>query len=311
MAGTTWRPSVRRMPGALARTASFWVAVALVLGLAACAARAPAARPADASPAATAAQGSRPVVIQGAMDLEVLALVARLEGARLETIGGWKFWHGTLDGYPVVISKTMKGLANAAAATALAAERYRPAAIVNQGTSGGHDPRLRVYDIVVGTSAVSLSAFKTPFRKPGEGSSSLEWTPLDLLATEGSAGEDPNEHKVRRFDGDAALLSAARSVTHLYRQGQVVEGVIASADVWNSELDRIERFRRDHGTTAEEMEAAAAAQVSGFFGIPFLGIRVLSNNITNAGAYDAKTGEACQTYVYEVVRAYIGSTLRR
>ena len=47
-----------------------------------------------------------------------------------------------------------------------------------------------------------------------------------------------------------------------------------------------------------------------FFVIPFLGIRVLSNNITNHGTYNAKTGEACQDYVYDVVKAYIG-TLKR
>jgi hypothetical protein len=42
-----------------------------------------------------------------------------------------------------------------------------------------------------------------------------------------------------------------------------------------------------------------------------LGIRVLSNNVTNGGTYDAKTGEACQEYVYDVVKAYIGTTLKR
>jgi adenosylhomocysteine nucleosidase len=58
------------------------------------------------------------------------------------------------------------------------------------------------------------------------------------------------------------------------------------------------------------METASAAQVAGFFQIPFLGIRVLSNNITNGGKYDAQTGLACQEYVYEVVKAYIATTLK-
>jgi adenosylhomocysteine nucleosidase len=58
------------------------------------------------------------------------------------------------------------------------------------------------------------------------------------------------------------------------------------------------------------METASAAQIAGFFQIPFLGIRVLSNNITNGGAYDAKTGLACQEYVYDVVKAYIDTTLK-
>ena len=49
----------------------------------------------------------------------------------------------------------------------------------------------------------------------------------------------------------------------------------------------------------------SAAQIADLFHIPFLGIRVVSNNITNDGAYDGKTAAACQEYVSEVVKAYV------
>ncbi|MEP6911528.1 MAG: 5'-methylthioadenosine/S-adenosylhomocysteine nucleosidase [bacterium] len=253
----------------------------------------------------------RPIIVQGAMDLEVKKFASRLDNVSVENVGGWTFWRGTLDGYPVVVSKTMKGISNSAAATAIAAERYHPVAIVNQGTAGGHDRQLHVYDIVLGKYSVNLGAFKSAYRKPGEGSDLLGWKPLDLMASEGSAGEDRKEHTMRRFEGNEQLLSAAERVKHLYHKGRVVEGVIGSSDIWNSELDRIQRFRGQYGTSVEEMETASAAQIAGFFRIPFLGIRVLSNNITNGGTYDAKTGEACQDYVYDVVRSYIGTTLKR
>ena len=253
----------------------------------------------------------RPIIVQGAMDLEVKKFASRLDNVSVETVGGWTFWRGTLDGYPVVVSKTMKGVSNSAAATAIAAERYHPVAIVNQGTAGGHDRQLHVYDIVLGKYSVSLGAFKTAYRKAGQGSDLLGWKPLDLMASEGSAGEDPKEHTMRRFQGNEQLLNAAERVKHLYHKGRVVGGVIGSSDIWNSELDRIQRFRGQYGTSVEEMETASAAQIAGFFQIPFLGIRVLSNNITNGGTYDAKTGEACQDYVYDVVRSYIGTTLKR
>jgi adenosylhomocysteine nucleosidase len=253
----------------------------------------------------------RPVIVQGAMDLEVKKFASRLDNVRLEKVGGWTFWRGTLDGYPVVVSKTMKGMSNSAAATAIAAERYHPVAIINQGTAGGHDQQLHVYDIVLGKYSVNLGAFKTAYRKPGQGSDLPGWKPLDLMASEGSAGEDPNEHTMRRFPGNEQLLAAAESVKDLYRKGRVVEGVIGSSDIWNSELDRIQQFHSQYGTSVEEMETASAAQIAGFFQIPFLGIRVLSNNITNGGTYEAKTGEACQDYVYDVVKAYISSALKR
>jgi adenosylhomocysteine nucleosidase len=239
------------------------------------------------------------------MDLEIRKLAGRIEHAREEKVGAWTFWIGTIDGYPVVVSKSLKGMENTGAATALAAERYHPVAIINQGTAGGHQPDLHVYDIVLGTAAVNLSAFKTGYRGPGEGSQFPDWTPLDLMRTEGSAGADPAEHTMRRFPGDEGLLAAARHARDTYTRGRVVDGVIGSSETWNSEIDRIRRFHEQFGTTAEEMETASAAQIAGLFQIPFLGIRVLSNNITNGGTYDAGTGEACQDYVYEVVRTYI------
>lgn len=251
-----------------------------------------------------------PVVVQGAMPLETEKLIGRLNDVSVERVGGWSFWRGTLDGYPVIVSKTRKGVANAAAATVLAVERYRPVAFINQGTSGGHDPALRLYDIVLGTSAVSLGAFKSPYRPAGAGSNPLDWKPLDLLASEGSAGNDPGAQKVARFQGDGALLTAARRVTQTYTKGRVVEGVIGSSDVWNDELDLIAKYRSQYGTSVEEMETAPAAQIAGLSKVPFLGIRVVSDNVTNGEPYDPRTGEACEDYVYEVVTAYV-RTLKR
>ena len=260
------------------------------------------------APGTSAAQ---PVVVQGAMDVEVRKLAAGLENAREERVREFRFWIGTVNGYPVVVSKTLKGMENAAAATALAAERYHPAAIINQGTAGGHQPDLHVFDIVLGVEAVNLGSFKTGYRARGDGSVVADWSPLDLLRTEGSAGQDPNARAMRRFRGDPGLLDAARRVRDRYQRGQVIEGVIGSSEVWNSELDRIGYFHDQFGTTAEEMETASAAQIAGMFGIPFLGIRVLSNNITNDGPYDPKTGEACQEFVAEVVKAYVAERVHR
>ena len=239
------------------------------------------------------------------MPSETDELVSRLEDVRVETVGGWTFWRGLIDGHPAIVSKTMKGEANVAAATAIAVEHFHPAAIVNEGTAGGHDPQLRVYDIVLGTYAVSLGSFKTGRRDRGKGSNPLEWTPLDLLASEGSAGMDPNALTMRRFRADEQLLAAGNSVKATYHRGRVVEGVIGSSDVWNSELDRIEQMHRQYGTSVEDMETASAAQIAGAYRIPFLGIRVVSNNITNGGTYDGKAAEAGQEYVYGVVKAHL------
>jgi adenosylhomocysteine nucleosidase len=87
--------------------------------------------------------------------------------------------------------------------------------------------------------------------------------------------------------------------------------VIGSSDVWNDEIDRVAWFHTTFGTAVEEMETASAAQIASLFNVPFLGIRVVSDNITNGGAYDPRTGEACEDYVYLVVKAYIAATVKR
>ncbi|KPL60356.1 5'-methylthioadenosine/S-adenosylhomocysteine nucleosidase [Rossellomorea vietnamensis] len=247
----------------------------------------------------------QPILIQGPMPIEAEKFAGKLKNVKEETSGSFVFYKGTLDDYPVIVAKTGKGMENTAAATAVAIEKYDPAAIINQGTSGGHDPALNVFDIVLGERTVNLGSLKTGSRADEEGIDPTAWKPMDLMASEGSAGEDPDAEKIRYFDGDEALLAAANAVKDTYKEGKVVEGTIGSADVWNNEVDRIQWFHDKYGTSVEEMEGAAAAQIAGAYDVPFLGIRILSNNKTNGGAYNPDTATANQGYVYEVVKEYI------
>ncbi|MEG1856767.1 MAG: 5'-methylthioadenosine/S-adenosylhomocysteine nucleosidase [Acinetobacter sp.] len=245
----------------------------------------------------------QPIIIQGALPIESENMAAKLSNVSTETIGGWKYWKGTYQGYPIIISKTRMGMTNSAAATAIAIERYKPIAIINQGTSGGHDPDLKVYDIVLGKYTTNIGAFRTPKLAAGQGADSLQWNEaFDVLPADES---DPEPIAIRKFQANNDLIAAAEKAKVRYSKGQVVEGTIGSADVWNNELDRIAFFHKNYGTSVEEMEAASVAQVASQFNVPFLGIRILSNNITNNGAYDPGTGEACQEFVLDVVVEYM------
>jgi adenosylhomocysteine nucleosidase len=255
--------------------------------------------------------GPRPVIVQGAMRSETETLAASLNNVSVEKVGGWTFWRGTLEGYPVIVSRTLRGIANAAAATTIAIEHYNPIAIINQGTAGGHEPSLHLYDIILGTSAVSLGAFKTPYRAGGAGSNALNWTPLNMMSPEGAAASDSAGRRVARFPGDSVLLAAARRVAGLYKQGRVVDGVIGSSDMWVDEIDLIEKYHTKYGSSVEDMETASAAQIASLFHIAFVGIRVVSDNTTNGDAYDPKTGAACQDYIHEVVKAYVATLPRK
>ncbi|QWC23763.1 5'-methylthioadenosine nucleosidase [Bacillus haikouensis] len=254
---------------------------------------------------AAEASEQQPIIVQGPMPIEAEKLAGHLEDVKEEKSGSFVFYKGKLEGYPVIVAKTGKGMENTAAATAVAIEKYDPAAIINQGTSGGHDPELNVFDIVLGEKTVNLGSLKTGALDEGEGIEPKEWIPMDLMASEGSAGEDPDAENIRYFEGDEGLLAAAKAVKGKYEKGKVVEGTIGSADVWNNEVDRINWFYEKYGTSVEEMEGAAGAQIAAAYDVPFLGIRVLSNNKVNGGQYNPDTAEANQAYVLEVLKEYI------
>ncbi len=251
----------------------------------------------------------RPLIVQGAMQIEIEKLATSLEQAAIERVGEWTFWRGTVNGYPVIGSKTLKGMSNAAAATTIAVQKYQPVAIINQGTAGGHDPDLHLYDIVIGSRSVNLGAFKSPTKGPGAGSHPLEWKPLNLTAADGSAATDRNTG-LASFDADPALMGTARGVRSAYTRGRVVEGVIGSSDMWNDEVDRIVALRQAYGTAVEEMETASSAQVARQMGVPFLGVRIVSDNATNGTPWDPKTSEACEEFVYELVKAHVAMLKR-
>ncbi|MGF1907556.1 5'-methylthioadenosine/S-adenosylhomocysteine nucleosidase [Aliivibrio salmonicida] len=244
----------------------------------------------------------QPIIIQGPMPIEAQHFAALLDDVTIEKTGIFVFYKGTLNGYPVIVSQTGKGLENTAAATAIAIERYKPMAIINQGTSGGHDKNLNVADIVLGKRTVNIGNLKTRKAKEGEGSNSLTWIPMDIMASAGTAGGD-DANKIRYYEGSSELIASAHKVK--YTEGKVVEGTIGSANFWNSELDRINWFHDNFGTSTEEMESSSAAQISEAYHVPFLAIRILSNNITNGGHYNPNTAKYCQSYVKEVVVQYI------
>ncbi|MYL30832.1 5'-methylthioadenosine nucleosidase [Halobacillus halophilus] len=274
-------------------------ALLFILLLAGCSSNEPATE------ASAEEENQQPILIQGPMPIEAENFAERLENVEEEESGTFVFYKGTVDDYPVIVMKTGKGMENTAAATALAIEKFNPAAIINQGTSGGHDPDLNVFDIVLGERTVNLGSLKTGNREDGEGITPTEWIPMDLMASEGSAGEDPDAENIRYFEGDKDLLEAAQAVKETHKEGKVVEGTIGSADVWNNEVDRIQWFHENFGSSVEEMEGAAGAQIAKAYDTPYLGIRILSNNKTNGGEYNPETAASNQDYVYEVVKEYI------
>lgn len=247
---------------------------------------------------------SAPILIQGAMDVEVDTMVAALQEKQALTIGAWTFWQGTLAGYPVVISRTEVGLANAAAATTLAIERFKPRLIINQGTSGGHDPALHRGDIVIATRSFNMGAYRSDFTPADQGIDPRKWHNFEVTMRLRENGKLV-EHS--SFAGDPELVGRALGMADRYQHGRVVAGIIGTADEWNRQVARINWLHQTYNTAAEEMETSSAALVAEAYKVPFVGVRVLSNTDLHGEEFDPQTAIHCQQFVIDYTKALINS----
>lgn len=242
------------------------------------------------------------LLIQGAMETETDYLIGQLKEAADVTLGNWKFYTGFLGKYeePVIISRTYQGMVNAAAATSLALFYFAPKAVINQGIGGGHDTRFHRGDIVLGERVVPIGAIVRRFSPEGAG---VDATDFELLKTEIYNRGRGETEKVTDFPCDAQMLAIAEGLISEYHAQR---GTIGSADEWNNQLDWIALLRERYKTVVEDMESAAPAELCLSYGIPFMGIRILSNSIVNGEAFDESVGLDVQKYVLRYVEAFHG-----
>ncbi|MFN0166286.1 MAG: 5'-methylthioadenosine/S-adenosylhomocysteine nucleosidase [Bryobacteraceae bacterium] len=237
------------------------------------------------------------LLVQGAVDTELQPILAALQNKKQVQIRAWTFWTGRIGRKSVVVSRTEVGPINAVASTIIAIERFRPGAIVNQGTAGAHNPSLRLWDIVVSEKATDYGAFKSVHGDQGQGVQLERWTPiphrlringLDLI-------------EFRSFPADSKLADAALRVP--YRRGRVLKGNIGSAYQFNRELDYIAWMHKTFGTDTEDMESAFVAGAAAAMGVPFVAIRIVSDSEWNHPTFEKIAGEYCAAFVADFVRS--------
>lgn len=248
----------------------------------------------------------RPLLLSGAMDIEMQDMVKALTDAKEYTIGQWYFVAGMLDGYPVVVSRTEQGIANAGAATALAVKYFNPIAVINQGTSGGHDPELHTSDIVLGEYTIPSSAWRTNASAKGEG---VDYKAFEMIGVAAYDKEKKSFVKSVKYAADPKLMAAAEAVIDTYKDGKIVKGTISSSDEWNNQIDRMLYLHEVNGSSCEEMESNSVAQICKTYEIPYLGIRILSNTGLYNEDFNPKTGPQCQAYTLNVAKQYIKTVL--
>lgn len=196
------------------------------------------------------------VAIIGAMEEEVVILRERMTETTVLNVAGCEFTEGTLDGVQVILSKSGIGKVNAAMSTTLLLQIYKPDFVLNTGSAGGFNPELEVGDLVISTE--------------------VRHHDVDVTVFNYEYGQVPGLPAA--FVADERLITIAERVAKNMKDVQTVKGLIATGDSFMNDPERV-RFVREKfpALQASEMEAAAIAQVSHMFGVPFLIIRALSD----------------------------------
>jgi adenosylhomocysteine nucleosidase len=233
-----------------------------------------------------------PVLLQGAMELEVAPYLARLTESRKSVMGDFPFWQGKLSKVSVVISQTGIGTAAAGAATALGCQLFHPAAVLNQGTAGGYGLDAGVGDIVIGETVYNGNALYT-------GDGRLRYMDLGRIEHESVAASLFSE-KPPLMHADAGMTSWLKKGLSRYSGGHVLIGTIASSDEWNADSMVIARREKETGALCEEMEAAAVLMTARRFNVPCGLIRILSNNNRTGLPFDPTVCETLAAALSEL-----------
>ena len=236
-----------------------------------------------------------PILVQGAMDIEIEVLKNSIEDIEEIIIDGYKFYKGNIEGHSIVISKTEIGIMNCGIATLLGIKNFLPCIIINQGTLGGFG-NIHKGDIVIGQECFNLNSYKTPYLKKGEGSNPFNWE-LQTFRE----GIDQFE----KIEADTNIIKFIKTHEKEIWNGSVVYGTIGSGDCWNQEIDYITYLNEKYETLGEDMETIGAYKIAHRYEVPIVGIRVVSDNEILQEEYDRTIAYKAQEFTISLCKQWI------
>lgn len=196
------------------------------------------------------------VAIIGAMEEEVELLRAAIESVHTKTIAHCEFIEGVIGEHEVILVKSGIGKVNAAMATTLLLEIYKPDVVLNTGSAGGFEQSLEVGTIVISDEVKHHDVNVTVF--------GYEYGQVPGLPA--------------AYTADPKLIELAKEAVTEIGEHAFAVGLIASSDSFMSDPAHVEQVKSLFPTMiAAEMEAAAVAQVCHQFEAPFVVIRALSD----------------------------------
>lgn len=222
----------------------------------------------------------------GAMPEEIAGILAGIDDAATQRIGGREYNCGHWHGAEVVAVFSRCGKVSSAAAAATLLDRFGVDGIVFIGLAGAAHPDLRVGDVVIATELVQhdMDASGLPIFEKFE---------IPLLGVKSFAAHGPwvaaaaaEGERYLRGEFFDEVDESLREEFRLH-EPRLHTGLIASGDQFINDAAVIGRLRAElPGLLAIEMEGAAVAQVCHEFGRPIAVVRVISDAADHAASVD-------------------------
>lgn len=228
--------------------------------------------------------------IIGAMRMEVEGIIAAMAETETKVHCGTPFTSGKLNDVPVVVARCGAGKVNAAMCAAVMAEQYMPKIIISTGVAGGIGEGVKIGDLVIATHAVQYDYDTTAIGEP------------KAFVALGGNGKETVE--LPTSEKHNAVL--AKYAAEIYKG--VHRGVIATGDKFVADPAVCEALKAEFGAISCEMETGAIAHVCAASGVPFSGLRAISDNANDDGKVDFMTfakdsAEKCITLLKAAVQA--------
>ncbi|WP_440895916.1 5'-methylthioadenosine/S-adenosylhomocysteine nucleosidase [Amphibacillus sp. Q70] len=194
--------------------------------------------------------------IIGAMDQEIALLRRKMDIHSEETIANCIFIRGTLQHKEIVLLKSGIGKVNAALATTILHQQYKPNYVINTGSAGGLDPSLSIGDIVISDRVVHHD--------------------VDATAFNYQYGQVPGMPE--NYQADQKLIQLVERTIQSIDRVKCKQGLIATGDSFIQKAEAVAFIQKMiPEVMAVEMEAVSIAQVCYQYNTPFVVIRALSD----------------------------------
>lgn len=225
--------------------------------------------------------------IVSAMHEELSAVLERVQAQPVQWAAR-TFWHGHWDGVPVVVVLSRIGKVAAATTVTTLLHRFDVQHVVMTGVAGGLSESVRVGDAVVANAFVQHDLDASPLFPRHE-------VPLYGLSRFGVDERlsdwltQAAQEALSRPDLLAAVgeLTGRSADEPRVASPRVHSGLVASGDRFVSSAAESHALRQElPDALAVEMEGAAMAQVCHDHGVPFAGVRLISDRADDAAHVD-------------------------